>query len=84
MSEVNLFEVRELLDAAIKRLDDLDGRQIPERAPKQDRTAVLAGVQKDSLYLAHLFDLMRVHTLSEYHRIRGGFTDHLPTEEQPT
>lgn len=78
MTEVNLSEVRDLLGKALIRLDDLDGRHIPERVPRQDRTQALAGVQRDALYLAHLFDLMKVHTLSEYHLIRGGFTDHRP------
>ncbi len=80
--QVDLAETRRLLERVSQRLDELDRRHIPERGPRQDRTAALAAVQRDSLYLAHLLELARVNVLSEYHRIRGGFTDHLPTEEQ--
>lgn len=79
---VNLTEVAEMLRIASERCAALDQTVLPSPQRHKDRVAALASVQRDSLYLAHLLDRARILTLDEYHSVRG-FTDHLPTEEQP-
>lgn len=81
-SQVNLSEPIEMIRVATERCAELDGRDIPHQ--HKDRVKALAGIQRDTLYLAHLLDRARLLVLDEYHLLRG-FTDHRPpTTERAT
>ena len=69
-----------MIRLATERCEALDQRDIPHQ--HKDRVKAMAGIQRDTLYLAHLLDRARLLVLDEYHLVRG-FTDHLqPNEEQ--
>lgn len=76
MSTVNLSAVHDLLGAALDRAIALDGREIPERMAGKSRSAELAEINKDLVFLSHLLDKARVLTLDAYQSVRG-FDEHL-------
>lgn len=73
---LDLHEARTLLKAALDKVDEIDGRNLPHPERTRDRSAALAAVAKDLLFLAHCCDKARVLVMDEYQLTRG-FTTHL-------
>lgn len=76
MTSTNLTEVISLLEVALDRAEQVDGRDVPEAQHGKSRAQELSDIQKNLLNLAHLCDKARVLVLDQYHAVRG-FTDHL-------
>lgn len=79
---VELRGPQRLLTTCLTRMNELDGRRIPQGTGRE-ASAALADVTRELLFIAHLCDSARSAVLDEYHLSRG-FTDHLPmtpTEE---
>jgi hypothetical protein len=71
---VNLDVVHDYLDHAVALNRALNGGGVGPEV--RDRSAALARINKELLYLAHLCDAARVAAMDEYQRLRG-FTEHL-------
>lgn len=69
--EIDLSVFRDLLDSIDDLSDKLDGQKIPSRLQGRERSAALAVVAKDLLFLSHLCDKARVAALDAYHASRG-------------
>lgn len=68
--QVNVAAALDALDAAAKRLQAIDGKDVPE-GPGRAVSAALADLAKELMYAAHLCARAEVEVLHEYHRIRG-------------
>lgn len=75
---LDLHDVRELLKSALAKVDDIDGRQLPDQARTRDRSAAIAAVAKELLFLAHCCDKARLLVMDEYQMTRG-YTSHYTT-----
>lgn len=73
---VDLSNARETLRQAIRRLDQLDGTKIPPRQTGRARTAELASLTKQLLFVGHLCRRAEVEILDEYY-VAKGETEHL-------
>lgn len=76
---VDLSEVAELLKTALDRIPRSDGRSVPAQLTGRDRSAELAGLTRDLLYLAHLCKKAETAAMDEYWVLKGQ-TEHLPRE----
>lgn len=77
-TQLELDDVRDVLLHMVSRIQQLNGTAIPaETIRGRDRSAALAPLHKELLFLAHLADKARVGINDEYHRTRGytEFTD---------
>lgn len=72
---VDLDEVRDLLKTALLKVEEIDRATLPDSARARDRSAAIAALCKELLFLAHVCDKARIHVLDEYQATRG-FTDH--------
>lgn len=77
-SAIDLDDVRDVLLHVVGRVQQLNGTEIPDENTRgRDRSAALAPLHKELLYLSHLCDKAKVAINDEYHRSRGytEFTD---------
>lgn len=68
---VDLSEVFHLFKDMQVRLDSLNGRRIPGDVGGRERSAALAEISKELLFLGHLCDKARLASLDQYHSTRG-------------
>lgn len=75
-STVNLGAASANLELLQRRLVDLDGTAIPPKASGRARSAELAELTKELLFLTHLCDRVKTAIMDEYYVSRG-VTEHL-------
>jgi hypothetical protein len=68
---VDLREVADLLHTATTRLQVQDGKAVAGREITRDRSAELARLTKELLYLAHLCKKAETAVLDEYWVVKG-------------
>jgi hypothetical protein len=75
--QLDLNDVRDVLLQAVQRVQALNGKTIPSASQARDRSAALAPIHRELLFVAHLADKARVGIMDEYHHTRGfdGFPD---------
>lgn len=75
--KLELDDVRDVLLHIVGRVQKLNGTAIPDSSRARDRSAALAPIHRELLFLAHLCDKARVGIYDEYHHTRGfdEFTD---------
>jgi hypothetical protein len=78
---VDLTTARESMQAAWEQLDHIDGHAYPMRMVGKSRSAELANIAKNLLYLGHLLRRAETAVLDEYY-VSKGF-DPANIEQQP-
>ena len=73
--KVDLSTVLTLVGDMQRRMEKIDGRRVPGNITGRERSAALAEISKELLFLSHLCDKVRVATLDQYHATRGFVLD---------
>lgn len=68
---IDLSEVNDLLQVISERLPELDGKTLNPKITGRDRSAELAYLTKELLYLAHLCKKAETLVLDEYWVVKG-------------
>ena len=78
-SHVDLSRATELVQLLASRLEGMHGRHIPDRQAGRARSAELAELSKELLFLSHLSRSIDLEIMSEYF-VAKGETSHLQGE----
>lgn len=75
-ANVDLRPALDSLQVLSRRLHQIDGREIPPKQMGRARSAELAELTKELLFLTHLCDRVKVQVMDEYYVARG-ITEHI-------